>query len=115
MPPAAEGERLTALLRLLRDRRCLLVLDNSETLFEPGQREGRYREGMAGYGRLLQAVGEAAHQSCVLQTSREVPLELAALAGDAIRSLELGGLGVDEAPVLLAPKQLTGTGQPWTD
>ena len=39
-----ESERITALLQLLRARRCLLVLDNSETLFEPGQREGRYRE-----------------------------------------------------------------------
>ena len=33
------------------ERRCLLVLDNSETLFEPGQREGRYRAGMDGYGQ----------------------------------------------------------------
>jgi len=32
-----------ALLGLLRDRPCLLVLDNFETLFEPGQEEGRYR------------------------------------------------------------------------
>src|SRR2546428_1230598 len=57
VPPSAESERLTVLLRLLRDRRCLLVLENSETLFEPGQREGRYRNGMAGSGRLLMAVG----------------------------------------------------------
>src|SRR5207253_2727958 len=88
VPAVAESERLTALLQLLRERRCLLVLDNSETLFEPGQREGRYRTGMAGYGRLLQAVGEAAHQSCVVQTSREAPPELAVLAGDAIRRFE---------------------------
>ena len=58
VPPPSESERITALLQLLRARRCLLVLDNSETLFEPGQREGRYRAGMDGYGRVLQAVGE---------------------------------------------------------
>ena len=40
-----ESERLAALLQLLRERRCLLVLDNFETLLEPGQREGRYRPG----------------------------------------------------------------------
>ena len=40
VPPAAESERLAVLLRLLRERRCLLVLDNFETLLEPGQREG---------------------------------------------------------------------------
>ncbi len=41
VPPSAESERIAALLQLLRERRCLLVLDNSETLFEPGQTEVR--------------------------------------------------------------------------
>jgi hypothetical protein len=44
-----------------------------------GQREGRYRDGYAGSGRLLQAVGETSHRSCVLLTSREAPPELAVL------------------------------------
>jgi transcriptional regulator with XRE-family HTH domain len=114
VPPAAEPERFTALLQLLRGRRCLLVLDNSETLFEPGQLEGRYREGMTGYGRLLQAVGDASHQSCLVLTSREAPRELAVLSG-AVRTMELGGLGAKEAQVLLAPKQLDGTSQQWTE
>jgi hypothetical protein len=56
--PAAESERLSVLLQLLRARPCLMVLDNSETLSEPGQGAGRYRAGLEGYGRLLQAVGE---------------------------------------------------------
>src|SRR5207245_8314159 len=101
VPPAAESARLTALLHLLRERRSVLVLDNSETLFEPGQREGRYREGMAGYGRLLQTIGEASHQGCLVLTSREAPPELAVLGGP-VRTLQLAGLGVDEAQVLLA-------------
>src|SRR5262249_3872712 len=57
--PPAVSERMLALLQLLRTRRCLLILDNSETLFEPGQGEGRYRAELAGYGRLLQTLGEA--------------------------------------------------------
>ena len=40
VPPPSESERLGVLLQLLRERRCLLVLDNSETLFEPGQGRG---------------------------------------------------------------------------
>ena len=43
VPPASESERLTALVHLLRASRCLLVLDNVEALFEPGQRDGQYR------------------------------------------------------------------------
>jgi transcriptional regulator with XRE-family HTH domain len=112
VPPSAESERLLTLLHLLRERRCLLVLDNSEALFEPGQQEGRYREGMPGYGRLLQAVGGASHQSCLMMTSREAPPELAVLNG-AVRTLELSGLGVQEAQALLAAKHLDGTSQQW--
>ena len=38
-------------------------------------------------------------------TSREAPPELAVL-GTAVRTFELGGLDVEVAQVLLAPKQL---------
>jgi transcriptional regulator with XRE-family HTH domain len=115
VPPASESERLTVLLRLLRDRPCLLVLDNFETVFEPGLPEERYRAGLAGYGRLLELVGDAAHQSCLVLTSREEPTELAILGGDAVRTLRLGGLGVAEARALLAPKQLAGTDEQWAE
>src|SRR5438105_12681736 len=99
VPPAAESERLAALLQLLRERRCLLVLDNSETLFEPGQREGRYRAGMEGYGRLLMVLGDSSHQSCLVLTSRETPPELVVL-GSGARDLEVHGLGTAEAQTL---------------
>ena len=112
--PEGEAAPLTALLQLLRSRRSLLVLDNFEALLEPGQREGRYRDGYAGYGRLLQAIGEARHQSCLVVTSREAPADLDLLGGGAVRTLELGGLGVPEGQVLLADKQLSGTTEDWT-
>jgi WD40 repeat protein len=112
VPPRSESEGITALLQLLRTRRCLLVLDNSETLFEPGQREGRYREDMDGYRRVLQAIGETSHLSCLVLTTREAPAELALVPG--ARALELHGLGVTEAQALLADKQLTGDTHSWT-
>ncbi len=112
LAPPSESERTNALLQLLRARRCLLVLDNSETLFAPGESEGRYRAGMEGYGRVLQSVGETSHQSCLLLTSREAPPELAVL-GDAVRALELHGLGTTEAQTLLVHKHLHGETQTW--
>src|SRR5207253_2516338 len=115
VPPEGEPARLAMLLELLRDRPSLLVLDNFETVLEPGQREGRYRDGLAGYGALLQAVGETRHQSCLVVTSREAPPELAVLSGGAVRRFQLGGLGVPEGQVLLADKQLLGTDADWAD
>jgi WD40 repeat protein len=112
VPPVSELEQMSTLLQLLRTKRCLLVLDNSETLFEPGQREVRYRAGVEEYGRLLLAVGERAHQSCLLLTSREAPPELALLTGE-VRALELHGLGTAEAQACLADKQLRGDARAW--
>jgi WD40 repeat protein len=112
VPPPSEADRITALLQLLRARRCLLVLDNSETLLEPGERQGRYRGGMDGYGRVLQSVGETSHQSCLVLTSREAPPELALLDGGA-RALELRGLALVDAQAVLADKQLRGEEQVW--
>jgi hypothetical protein len=82
---------------------------------EPDQHEARYRDGYMGYGRVLQAIGEGRHHSCLVVTSREVPPELDMLGGDAIRTLQLSGLGVAEAQALLANKQLSGTPDEWAD
>ncbi len=112
--PDDETAQRVALLELLRDQPCLLVLDNLETLLEPGQREARYRAGCDAYGRLLQPIGETSHQSCVVLTSREAPPELATLGG-AAHSLELGGLGVPEGQVLVADKRLSGTTEHWAE
>ena len=115
VPPEGESARLAALLQLLRDRPSLLVLDNFETVLEPGQQEGRYRDGFAGYGALLQAIGETRHQSCLVVTSREAPPELAVLGGGGVRRFQLGGLGVAEGQVLLADKQLSGNDDDWAN
>jgi WD40 repeat protein len=112
LAPGSESEQMTSLLQLLRTRRCLLVLDNSEALFEVGQPEGRYRVGMEGYGRLLPAVAEVQHQSCLVLTSREAPPELGVL-GRAARALELRGLGVAEAQALVADKHVRGDAKDW--
>jgi WD40 repeat protein/transcriptional regulator with XRE-family HTH domain len=112
VPLASQSERITALLQLLRARRCLLVLDNFESVFDSGHVDGRYRALMDGYGRILQAVGETSHQSCLMLTSRELPAELSVLRGGC-RWLELNGLGVVESQALLADKQLRGDTQVW--
>ena len=89
-------EALTLLIKLMQERRCLLVLDNLETLFQERVLKGGYREGYAGYSTLIRRVAETAHQSCLLLTSREKFPELGVLTGQQapVRVLRLGGLAL---------------------
>ncbi|HTD78121.1 MAG TPA: WD40 repeat domain-containing protein, partial [Chloroflexota bacterium] len=48
-------------------------------------------------------------------TSREAPPDLVVLPGDAVRTLELGGLAVAEGQVLMADKHLSGSHLAWAN
>ncbi|MBD1850005.1 NB-ARC domain-containing protein [Leptolyngbya sp. FACHB-711] len=104
--PETESGRRSQLLKELRNHRCLIILDNVESILQSGS----YREGYEEYGELFQQVGETVHQSCVLLTSREKPPEVALLEGVnlPVRGLQLAGLPPEEGQALL---QLKGTFQ----
>ncbi|MBD2088358.1 WD40 repeat domain-containing protein [Microcoleus sp. FACHB-1515] len=109
--PDSDGGKLTQLLECLRQKRCLIVLDNFDALFQAGQRVGVYREGDAGYGELLRRVGETRHPSCLVLTSREQPIEVSILQGEhaAVKVLPLTGLSAIAAEQLLVDKNLQGS------
>jgi WD40 repeat protein/transcriptional regulator with XRE-family HTH domain len=115
--PEGVEAQVEALLDLLQRHRTLLVLDNLEIVFAPGEIGPQYREGYAAYGRILQRLGETRHDGCLLLTSRERPLELGRLdgGGAAVRSLQLGGLGAEDARALLRERDLTGDGDTWLE
>ncbi|MEM7717464.1 MAG: NB-ARC domain-containing protein [Cyanobacteria bacterium P01_A01_bin.68] len=82
------------LLRCLRSSRCLVILDNVETILQPGDFAGKYRSGYSEYGELLRLVEVTRHQSCLILTSREKPFEIAsceATKSSLVRSLQLNG------------------------
>ncbi len=109
LPPRLD-QQLSLLMACLRARPCLLVLDNAEAILQSGERAGHYREGYEVYGQLFQQVGETAHPSCLLLTSREKPKELAALEGAklAVRSRVLTGLPPDDGKAILIDTGLNG-------
>src|SRR6266487_4949325 len=113
-PPSLE-QRINQLIGRLQERRCLLVLDNLETLLEVEDPEGNYRPGYQGYGRLIERLGESVHQSCVVLTSREKPREIEAAEGlrAPVRSLRLVGLSQEAARSLLENKDLRGESSAW--
>jgi hypothetical protein len=95
----------------LRVRRVLLVLDNLEMLLEEGTGTGRMRAGSQGYARLLRRIGESAHQSCLLLTSREKPMDLVPLEASRrpVRALRLAGLDGRAGAQLLAEQDVAGS------
>ncbi|MFN4789318.1 MAG: NB-ARC domain-containing protein [Pseudanabaena sp.] len=85
---------LLMFIQVLKQSRCLIVLDNVESILRSGETSGHYSEGYEGYGELFRQVGQIRHQSCVILTSREKPSDV--LPPDScdrmVRSLQLSGL-----------------------
>ena len=102
------SDLIVRLIGYLQRHRCLLVLDNFETVLQSGSIQGQYREGYEDYGQLLQHIGEIPHQSCAIVTSREKPLEIEALQGEIlpVRILTLKGLPSTEGQQILISKGL---------
>jgi NB-ARC domain len=116
--PATADEQISKLLFYLREHRCLLILDNAETLLQGGQYAGQYREGYENYGQLFRAIAEVPHQSCLLLTSREKPKEVARLEGKTrpVRSLPLSGLDhIDCQKIFEAFGTFSGLEEEWRE
>ncbi|MBW4646566.1 MAG: NB-ARC domain-containing protein [Goleter apudmare HA4340-LM2] len=126
------ADQISQLMDYLRIFRCLLVLDDIDSILSDGDKipinqskshlnQGinqvsisplspiRYRPGYENYGELIRRVGESQHQSCVVFTSREKPQEIAALEGETlpVRSLKLTGLNQADSMLILNAKGLT--------
>jgi WD40 repeat protein len=101
---------LSSLLQCLRNHRCLVILDNMETLLQTGKQTGKYRPGYEGYGELIRVVAETRHQSCVVLTSREKPAQIAQFEGVelAVRTLPLSG-SPEASQALIEATRLTGS------
>ncbi len=108
--PDKIGGKLSGLIDLLKRSRCLIVLDNFEAVLQGGKQAGTYREGYESYGELLKCVGEMAHQSCLVLTSREKTQEVGVMEGDRlpVRTLSLVGLDQVAGQSILDAKGLHG-------
>lgn len=110
--PNDVSHKISRLLEYLRSSRCLIVLDNAETILcSPATQEG-----CQGYGELFKRIGESRHQSCLVLTSREKPKEIAAIEGETfpVRSLQLPGLATAEGQAILRGKgDFSGSENDW--
>lgn len=97
------------LLHWLRQSRCLVILDNTETILQ-GHPVGQFKPDYADYEHLFYSLGETAHNSATLLTSREKPAIMATLEGLelAVRSLPLEG-SIEASQALIEAKGLVGS------
>jgi WD40 repeat protein/GTPase SAR1 family protein len=111
--PDNTAGKLEKLIEYLRQSRCLIILDNFDVLLQGEQLGGVFQPACEDYGELLQYVGEIAHNSCVLITSREKPQGIDGMEGDRlpVRTLYLNGLDPAASAQILRQKELTGTEQ----
>jgi WD40 repeat protein len=122
--PNSLDSQILCLLDCLRSARCLLILDNVETIMRslrgrsaPSHDcESGYQPGYDGYGQLIRCIGETEHQSCLLLTSREKPQSIVAKEGKClpIRSLQLGGVPISAGQAIFNLKgEFSGSSQEW--
>jgi WD40 repeat protein len=121
--PQTFDSLLAKLMDYLRSVRCLIVLDNFESILLSGgdrqedtynYRVGLYRQGYADYGQILRRMGEEIHQSCLLLTSREKPSGMSPNEGLGlpVRSFGLRGLS-SEGNEIFRAKGLSGSEALW--
>jgi hypothetical protein len=109
------SRNITSVMDYLRKHRCLLILDEMESIFYVREDSsysqcGSYRIGCEDYGNFFKRLAIDRHQSCAILTSREKPEEVANHEGkdSPVRSLSLRGLEVEDAKDIFRAKGFTG-------
>ena len=99
--PRSIPDRLSLLMEYLRKNRCLIILDDVQTILSSGQLAGNYRPECENYSILFRQIGETTHNSCLILNCWEPPREITALKGDnsPVRSLQLKGIGTAAAEI----------------
>jgi WD domain, G-beta repeat/NB-ARC domain len=99
---------LELLMDLLREHRCLLVLDNVESILQQSDLRCGYLGGYEAYGELFDRISDERHQSCIVLTGREKPYGMAQREGAnlPVRSIQLTGLSILAAHNILIDKGL---------
>lgn len=115
--PESLDERIRLLLALLQQQRCLLVLDNLESILQPSQpnepRVGEARVGYEGYATLMASIANREHPSCLLVTSRELPSALMRIGRGStkVQQVSLAGLDPHTGVAILERNGLSASSQ----
>ena len=100
--PVSTDELLSLLMEKLRSHRCLIILDDVQTILSSRQIAGTYRPAYEKYSSLFKLIGETCHNSCLILNSWEPPRGIVALTTEnaRVRTLQLDGLGAAAGEIL---------------
>jgi hypothetical protein len=103
--------KLARLIDWLVKSRCLLILDDAESLFDETALAGTYKPEYENYQVLFRRIAEAPHQSCLLLISREKPNDFDYLENRSqrVKSLLLAGFNLEETGLLLQEKGVSAS------
>ena len=106
--PHSIDASIALLMQHLFTSRCLLILDNAESILRSGQAGGRYRRSYEGYGQLLRRIADEDHQSCAIVTTREQLVGISQRKGSTspVSTLQLTGLELEEGRKILTDNNI---------
>ena len=92
--PVQPDNKLTQLFNILRQQRCLIILDDLQELFIKGELAGQFKTEYKTYHNLLTMMTDIEHQSSLILISQEQCQEMICLDEELypIKCLELEGL-----------------------
>ncbi len=107
--PVSLALKISLLLKYLQNSRCLLILDNAESIINNNpdnlaiSPQNSLISDKYNYSQLFKAIAETQHQSCLILTSREKIAELEPLEGDSspVKCLQLKGLSTNDGQEIL--------------
>ncbi len=114
--PQSLNGKISKLMECLINHRCLLILDNVETILCSNGQVGQYRPGYERYAQLIKTIAQVPHKSCLLMNSREKPRDILPLEGEKtkVKCLKIKGLNPREGRELFEQKgEFTATEQEW--
>ena len=94
------------LLENLRKYRCLIILDDIQTIFSSGKLASYYAPEHENYSQFFHLIAELSHQSCCLIISREKLRGISTGKNKSVSSLHLKGLDEEAATKILKDQDL---------
>lgn len=112
--PDSTQEKIDLFAEYLEKYRCLVILDNFETVLKKGESD-QFVKGFDAYENIIEAICTRRHNSCVILTTRERPSILIDYEKrlHIVKGYSLGGMNVEDVKILLETENIEASDDNW--